>query len=404
MTEPASSEVHVATLVHLTDLHLYVDANGESLDIRGLRASTKLIKQLLQRRRFQRVARRLDKLDFYDPLALEALIDQVPRIVQTEPADVPVIILHTGDAETLGPQVNGGVVEFGAYDFIHDVLCPAVLGSKTSNWFDVYGNHDVWPGVLPILDPSEHKENFSRIRHVRGLDNYAGSQSISTADPGLALTFHRLNSVHPRTLAATFANGKIGSHPVDLGDGCTERALDELANDSDSDKPSIRVVLMHHPPHPFDAGPLKRYLTTGRVEGSKELGERANRDLRIHIVVAGHRHAMNPPVGTTIDASKKATQKPLPARTIQIVAESPTSSITLASVSDPLDQRVRYATSNSFCLYRLFVDQSLQELRIQREQFSFEGSRGTSRNRTIGQATRGFNRTNIADIAVKVPL
>lgn len=81
---------------------------------------------------------------------------------------------------------------------------------------------------------------------------------------------------------------------------------------------------------------------------------------RVHLITAGHRHALDPEQGTSYSGrAGTVNQPPLINITGQLVAESPTQDFNAGS------------ESNSFSVYRLFADEARQYLRVERRLFEF---------------------------------
>jgi 3',5'-cyclic AMP phosphodiesterase CpdA len=399
----AVSDVQLATLVHLTDLHLFVRPDGKDRGPGELSAILRVMKYRASQGPVAKLVRVIDKLELYNSDALLALEDSLEELRATEPgrSEAPLIVVHTGDADTVGPQPIDGSLVFGAYEYLHDFVRPKVVADP-KNWVDTYGNHDVWPGTLPYGHPRQHRANFERIRQVEGLESYELPLRFSTPDPGIQLELHRLNTVHPDTGPATMANGKVSTHPITTRRWSVRRGLKVLQDNSASQGITVRVLLMHHPPFPFEAGWFERYLTTGKLTGARQLGKRLERDLRIHLVIAGHRHALNPKAkldrrGTLVP------QPPLPARTVQLVSESPTASPYLTDPNEPRASGLRAAKSNSFCVYRLYVDPAHSRLRVNRERLAFQGDSGDHTSRGTW-AIRPFRLVESVDVVSDIPL
>jgi hypothetical protein len=364
------------------------------------------MKYLGRRRPVGKLVQKFDKLELFDIIALEALEESLAQLAaaERERTDAPLIVVNTGDADTIGPQRIGQSLVFGAYKYLHDVVRPMVVADR-KNWVDTYGNHDVWPGALPYRHPRQHRANFQRICDVEGLESYRLPLKYSTPDSGIQLELHRLNTVDPDTRPATLANGKVGTHPITPERGGVNRGLDALRDNCSSPGTTVRVLLMHHPPFAFEAGWFERHLTTGKLAGARQLGDRMKRSLEIHLVIAGHRHALNPRVGINLDGhAAGAAQPPLPARTVQLVSESPTASPQLTNPNEPRASKLRAAKSNSFCVYRLYVDTARSRLRVNRERLAFVGDFGDDSGRVLMGGSRRFRLAESLDVASNVPL
>ncbi len=125
-----------------------------------------------------------------------------------------------------------------------------------------------------------------------------------------------------------------------------------------SDK-AIRIIVMHHPPHYFDTNPMDE-LTAARVLNCRDLLSVLARK-RFHIIVAGHRHAINPPTNYSLNLRGNKSQPPLPNDTIQLVAGTATQLVT-----DPAKERP------SMNLYEISIDYQSNTFSIERSIYEHE--------------------------------
>jgi len=179
----------------------------------------------------------------------------------------------------------------------------------------------------------------------------------------------RVNTVSRTMLQETQATGNVSDHPP--ADAPLKLVLDDPADAFQpwQGRPTVRVAIVHHPPHPFriaDGDSLK----TALLEGAAELAERLA-DLGVQLVIAGHRHRLDPPRHPP--AGRPPAQEPLRTPPVQLVAQSPTPD-TLVPVGDRGD----YAGLQglSFSRYRLLADDAGSSVTptfsLQRTVFSFQ--------------------------------
>lgn len=327
----AGHHLPLARIVHLTDLHLFVDPDGAVRPPSSIRASVRFLRASGEWLPSARWRKAIGGFGAHNTEALEALRPALRDVVsEAQGTDVPVVVVQTGDVETFGRSRDPrhvAVQGYPGFAFLRDVVWPELEGLGAT-CVDLYGNHDVWDGTLPMLTRQQHLLNaVARIDQVPGLQGPWPDveHPISLAN-GRQLHLHRLNSVSANALHGTFACGTIGPHPplAVLPASTSTSAFEELAALASAAAvvgapPPIRVVAMHHPPHDFDPSILSWIgLATGSVQGADRLALTAE-GLPIHLVLAGHRHALDPPAGRGWEE-----QPPLPDRTGQLAASSPT--------------------------------------------------------------------------------
>ncbi len=128
----------------------------------------------------------------------------------------------------------------------------------------------------------------------------------------------------------------------------------------------MRVLALHHPPH-FFTGSLFSQVTSGRLVQSLEVGACAEYS-RLHLVMAGHRHQLDPAEGASYDGRSAApNQLPLNSTRGQLVAESPTAHSDLREGSG----------RNSLSVYRIYLDEDRDVLRVARAVLAYR-ERGTA--------------------------
>lgn len=370
----------VASIVHLTDLHLFVDENGEQADLGEINRSVKLFWASTKVIRLKAYRDQIQGFALHNNEAWDHLQTQLPEIIRQEREEagdaVPIIVAQTGDVETFGRRMTAppGTEAFPGFKYLRDALWPASREAGATVWFDLYGNHDVWAGTFPMLTPFTHTDNaFRAIAEVPQLAGTWPDRFDLEAPGECRIEFYRVNSVAPDAIHGSLAAGIIGPHPPGTQLPCSRSlsAMEELdcfaakpPKTGASDRRVVRILTMHHPPHLFR--PTRWVtLTSGRVIGVDRLAERAQ-ELPVQLVLAGHRHKLDPDRGVVHRGNAPdANQQPLPARTGQLAAASPTQSYSITDVEG----------RNSFSLYRLFVDVVSDHLRVSRTVFSYRDAR-----------------------------
>jgi hypothetical protein len=345
----------IATIVHLTDLHLFVDEHGGPRSMNELSRLISLVKHVRDRAPgpIAGLATAVDKMATHHSDALIDLEEVLRQISAAhDPAHGPLIIAHTGDVEVIGPRwYADGTVRFLGLEYIEKWLQPA---APNAHWAHVYGNHDVWPGGLPITDTERHLDALAAIGNTAIYADSYPSEPLQLPTPhGPTIRVHRVNTVPNDVLEQTAAHGRIGTHPH--GDkilaAATSACLAALAVHTQvpAGKQAVDIVLMHHPPHAFRTGPIRSRIGAATMRGHNDFAAALANDVHAQLVIAGHRHHLDPNI-TGIPIK----QHPLPASTLQLVAESPTASPAALSRTGSAADRAAARTHMSFSTYHLY--------------------------------------------------
>jgi hypothetical protein len=275
-----------------------------------------------------------------------------------------------------GAVDDGGGPTFPAFDYWADRLARLrACGSGTlAHAIDLYGNHDVWPGTLPILRFWSSRIEEELRRNRPGLDLRPPLPDdpavVRSTSPPCRVELYRLNTIDSEIWPNTWARGTL-QPDVGVRNGTASyqhahQPLEEVlslartAMSNDPRTPAVRILLMHHPPHFFQATGSLSDLTEGVLANSRQLGQflrdcRQSDGVAFHLVIAGHRHALDPAHGVTYRPLLGGEpQTPLPGTTAQLVTRSPTQSIS-GSAPRP-----------AFCVYGLEVNDDVSELSVER--------------------------------------
>jgi len=138
--------VTVARIIHLTDLHLFVDDHGNPrapYDDMRRRRLVRLLARLLGRC-FSGIE---NGLNYHSDAALTALLDTLSYLAN-KPRGEPLIIAQCGDVEAYGGKLCGnGTFDFPGFDFLDATISKLNVDAYITN----YGNHDLWPAE-PVND------------------------------------------------------------------------------------------------------------------------------------------------------------------------------------------------------------------------------------------------------------
>jgi len=361
----------IATIFHITDMHLFVDESGAlRKDALG---SARLLTTIARKTPVPSTQAFFSGAMWHNEEALLALRETLLELMERsadeddDSYDAPVIVVQGGDVEALGSAAPPDVKEYTAFpswSFLHKDLRRAL---DRWSWWDIYGNHDTWPGSYPMMRWRDRAINRARIASIPGLeDPWPDVLEVSGSSTGIPVVLIRLNTVSRTLLMETLASGRVSDHPP--AGASVDEVLENLARELEPwrDRQAVRIVSMHHPVHVSGAGGWK--FTTGWLKGREELAERLS-DLRVQLVLAGHTHKLDPARAAT-DA-QTGEQPPLAWPTAQLVAESPTQD----SV-DELHGTGRYAglQRRSFSRYRLLAEGG--SLEVERTVFSYSDTRG----------------------------
>jgi len=359
----------VLSIVHITDLHLFVDEAGDARPPSEQATSVRFFVASAKKSGAQFIKDQVSGFSLPNFKAWNKLRQRIPDIVKDERKalgpNVPLLVLQTGDVETFGRsdlRAARGEDPFPGFKYLRTVLWPNIKSAGATAIVDLYGNHDVWSGTFPLLTPIKHVRNASRrIATVDGLKGPWPDRQDFPAPSGLRIELYRLNSVSPGSLRGSLATGSVEPHPpftkLPLSksrDAIRELYALALQSKGFASRP-IRVIAMHHPPHFFGDDVFTR-LTSGRVVGADGIARFVS-NWQTHLIVAGHRHALDPAVGSVhVGSQPDFNQYPLSSSTGQLVSESPTADSDLAAIPSP----------KSIAIYRVHADDATKRVRVER--------------------------------------
>jgi predicted MPP superfamily phosphohydrolase len=334
--KPLPSAVHAASIVHITDTHLFVDRDGNT---RSPRDRSRLVRAL--------ALLGVKDLDFAPADMIERFPPALRRAVDLEraelPADAPVVAVHTGDTEAFGSA--RGPNAYTGFGHLSRVIDGAGLSEAV---VAVYGNHDVWPGSVALfgLNGPRHdsqKHTLAEAVDIVGHLPPPAPIRFPTA-AGFDVVFVPLNSINSHPIrGGILAYGRMSHHPPS-----STRVLDVVAG-YDLRPHDLNVAVMHHPPHFYRPLTMRDRLGVGQLDDAPNVA-RQLAEAGIDLVLAGHRHRLDPAFGETVDANGP-DQRPLPAGMAQLVAISPTiPTDTPAARKDPVG-----SPRSGVCVYRLMV-------------------------------------------------
>lgn len=322
-------------IIHVSDLHLFVTSEGlprptshrarSAVLFQGIAQGLGWVAGKVDQELAKKVERTIEGLSVHSQTMLEAMNATLREIAASSPASV---LLQTGDVATFGGDLQGAEVTFPEWAYWRGGACPRLALPHVR---DLFGNHDVWPATFPLLAPTRIPVVVRALRDQYFPRRMPERVRLTDAASPWALDLYLLNTVVPEARRNTWATGELRSDqhdetgPAEYACGSDDplHQVAHLAREASAPTRQVRVLAMHHPPHYFakaDAG----VTSDGELHDSQRLAqwldERRAEGLPFHCVIAGHRHAVDPP-----DPHVQAVaQPPLGPGTLQLVCGSPT--------------------------------------------------------------------------------
>ncbi len=351
----------LVSVVHLTDLHLFVSSDGSTRPPSELTALTRLLRSGLGR--FGVTEPWADGLGVHNSYAVDALSDALDALsdrARSEPH--PTVVALTGDVEAMGRRLpvlaraDRGM-PFPGYEFLRSVLDQSGIRWRAL----VHGNHDVWSSGWPLLTPNaDFAGNAEDLAEVL---EWSHGACVAIEVGQTRVEFYQLSSIPTTSLTlAAAATGRPSCYPPP--DDSIESAIAglESAVGGAPDGDAIRILLVHHPLHDFPPGGLGHRWTTGRHIGADKVAEAIER-LGFQIVLTGHRHRTDPAPDFDASNGQRVEQSPLLPSVFQLCASSPTQS----PGSNGIDEH-----SYSFSKYEVLAsEQSTNSLVLRRLMFIY---------------------------------
>lgn len=342
-------------------MHLFVDENGNPRSVKELSDTITHVKALTRLKLTPAVIKGLaGNLNSHSPESLDAMWGTIGDIINNKGSS-KLVIVNSGDVEAYGHS-GDDAIPFPAFNFLNDKINS--FNNDIEKYIGIFGNHDVWMGSPLHLLPKDTEKVVHELRNRNEFSEAMPTQDILSLN-SFRIEFYRLNTVCATWPINTFAVGKLQTdYPIrikpnqnyTLSSGQDPiNELIELSKASSlkyNNENAIRVLIMHHPPHFFTSNHNFFDLISGKLINRRPFIS-ALKKMRFHAIFAGHRHAINPPENS--HPLNGQTQKPLPENTIQLVAGSATQKTNSHNSGRP-----------SFSLYELTIDDSKNELTIER--------------------------------------
>lgn len=332
----------------MSDHHLFVSANGRRRPREQELARTRLLRSALEMSETTKdLAHGLSAHNSGAQRALHRFL--VEQDAAHQNISTPLILAQTGDVEAFGRSIenSGTDDEFGGFNWLETRVYPEL---KNTHIAQLHGNHDVWSGGWPLTTPT--MDLMANAIALMGTPTLAGSMPdaplVYSCRDAISLQLFRFNTVSTKWSAAVRASGEPSSFPPP--DGLAADAISRLneaakASEVHDNAVAIRILLTHHPIHNFQPRGLLQHLTSGHLADAQELANSLS-DNKFNLVLAGHRHEVDPAPGTA-DGAGPIGQEPLPDSVIQLSTGSATQ-----SPSGPLED---HPDAYTVCRYQLLT-------------------------------------------------
>lgn len=269
MTEP------LLQLVHVSDLHFRQRHGPSPVSARWAGRRTPSRDAVFQ------------GMEGHDPQVLGPLVRSIrDRVGPSKGAfKHGTFLAVTGDLATLG---DAGSAE-SAERLVADIAAQAGLPAPLV----VYGNHDVWPGALPLFARADLDARRSALR-ARPL--HAADRPARALRAGPFSVWY-LDSVRHGRFENTLALGHIGADRYWEKERNLRPQLDALV--AAATESELRIALTHHPVlQPSKWRPWKGLRNWAEMEkGLSSADPAGGRHRLVRVVLSGHTHALYPPLG-----------------------------------------------------------------------------------------------------------
>lgn len=227
----------------------------------------------------------------HDPRAPRAFRTLLKRIRNGGPDGFagPTCIVDTGDLTTFGDDKSLADGQKMLHEF----------ASLVEGLVSIHGNHDAWPtdfpGYATAQEVAQHRQN---LRDAHFTDVHPSAPKTWPAPSGPEVHLYCCNSILHNRAKNSLALGEIHEDqywrsgrkkPLPLKQ---LEQLDALVAKHTSNKPTLRILLTHHPLHfpsvkPWDS------LSNGPAVAAYTVQNR----LLAHLILSGHTHELFPALG-----------------------------------------------------------------------------------------------------------
>jgi 3',5'-cyclic AMP phosphodiesterase CpdA len=266
-------------IVHISDLHVCDPRTRNAVSVRNL------VRRL--RKRLPSIAKYIeDGMAPYDPLAVKLFADFLNEIAVKDKmwSQCRTWVVDTGDLTTLGDAAS---LDLGR-TYLNNLakICKDVAS--------IYGNHDAWPGMLPL---------FAESSAFATQPGALAARQFTVAAPGLALRapiphgegevlLYFVDSIRHGRWDNTLALGKVPDPQLDT--------LKVLVDQNHAvGRRDFRILAVHHPVHYPPPRPSWQMSMSNDSDVAKVLDVPSPKGAYplAHLVLSGHTHALYPKHG-----------------------------------------------------------------------------------------------------------
>jgi 3',5'-cyclic AMP phosphodiesterase CpdA len=266
-------------VVHISDLHVCDPRTRNAVSVRNL------VRRL--RKRLPSIAKYIeDGMAPHDPLAVTLFADFLNEIAVNDEtwSKCRTWVVDTGDLTTLGDP--------DSLDLGRTYLNK--LANVCAELASIYGNHDAWPGTLPLLARHSALANQTSVLTAR---------QFTVAAPGLALRapiphgggevlLYFIDSIRHGRWDNTLALGEVPDPELD--------ALKALIDENHAEgRRDFRVLAVHHPVHYPPPRPSRQMSMSndGHVARVLDVPSPKGAYPLAHVILSGHTHFLYPEHG-----------------------------------------------------------------------------------------------------------
>lgn len=266
-------------IVHISDLHVCDPRTRNAVSVRNI------VRRL--RKRLPPLARYIeDGMAPHDPLAISLFADFLNDIAVKDEtwSKCKTWVVDTGDLTTFGDPDS---LDLGR-SYLNNLA--RVCGKVVS----IYGNHDAWPGMLPLF---AHSSAFAI------QPGTLAARQFAVAVPGLALRepiprgggevlLYFADSIRHGRWENTFALGRVPDPQLDALKALVDKNHVEGRRD-------FRVLAVHHPVHYPPPRPSRWMSMSNDSDVAKVLDVPSPKGAYplAHVVLSGHTHSLYPEHG-----------------------------------------------------------------------------------------------------------
>lgn len=312
-----SKRVPVLRIVHYSDMH-----------IAGVGYASQYARMMAMSRRLPHYLRQKARQGFgiADTSALLEFIDFLADIAaDADWQGLPLWLVDTGDGTAFGDTSslddwkNNWSVQFRN------------AAGPNARQCVLYGNHDAWPGVYPLLSPHRMQAQRNQLRGAPWFtETWPTSPLVASVNGQSEIQLYALNSVDHRLMAGIKATGKVlpdrfwesPAPPVGpTACGGLRRAIAQAAPAVFA--PHFRILAMHYPVCDAATGKGPYELLVNRRSFSDETKPLpGHTEPAIHLLLAGHTHSGYPALGLLPAGANSVAHAPLELGQVQLVTPS----------------------------------------------------------------------------------